>query len=103
MFRNDKLIKPSSVHMGFTALVAVLSFFGSQTYPVIGYTLAICLLLFLAAYGFLDFKIWPTYGHSVSVPLFACFWGLIIGLVIPFTISVLIEDGIAGIWALLTS
>lgn len=86
MFRNDKLIKPSPSHIGFTVLVAVIGGFGSQTYPVIVYTLAICLLLFLAAYGFLDFKIWPAYYHAVSVPLFACFWGLIVGLLIPFLI-----------------
>ncbi|KZY61695.1 hypothetical protein A3742_14450 [Oleiphilus sp. HI0071] len=65
MFRNDKLIKPSPAQIGFTALVAVIGGLSAHASPVVGYALAV-------------------------------------GLVIPFTISVLIEDGIAGIWALLT-
>lgn len=75
---------------------------GAHASPVVGYALAVALLLMLAAYCFLDFKIWPTYGRGVSISVFASFWGLIVGLVIPFLITLLMEDGIAGIWALLT-
>ena len=95
MFRDDALKRPQTISIVLTPVVAVGAYFGAAYSPMIGYTLAILTMLLI---GFASRSVWPTRKQSENPIVFALFWGLILGLVVPMLLSILMTEGIAGIW-----
>lgn len=102
MFRNEKLVVPGKLHISLAVLVALCSFLANHFSPVIGYILALMALIMITLQFWFSFRIWPTFGHQANPYLFGLFWGLIVGLVIPFLVSVMLNDGAQGIWDLIS-
>ncbi|WP_267174741.1 hypothetical protein [Marinicella marina] len=76
-----------------TVLVAVAAFWGAHFSPYIGYALALVILLMI---GFYSHAAWPSSEKTENPYLFSLFWGLIIGLLLPFLVKVFINEGIDG-------
>ncbi len=94
MFRNDALVRPQLKSVLFTLIVAAIAYLASLYSPAIGYWLAILTLL---AIGFISNSIWPTKGKRENPYLFSLFWGLIIGMLLPFLITKVANEGIASL------
>lgn len=97
MFRNEKLILPSTLHVTLAATVALCAFFMNLYSPAIGYVLALVTLILIALQVWFSLRVWPTVGHSANPYFFALYWGLMSGLVIPFIIEIFIDEGITGV------
>ncbi len=102
MFRNDRLVKPKMSSLVGTGVVAVAAFFGSRASPFVGYLVALLALIVMIVAMFMS-SIWPTRGRAENPAVFALFWGLMIGAILPFLVSVLLEDGFQGLVELLSS
>ncbi|CAH0991740.1 hypothetical protein SIN8267_01854 [Sinobacterium norvegicum] len=101
MFRNEKMVVPGGLHIALTIIVAVLSFAANNYSPAAGYVLGLVALVLIGSQFWFSFRIWPTYGHSANPCIFGLYWGLMSGLILPFIFSILINEGMQGIWDLL--
>lgn len=90
MFRNDTLIKPKNTSFFFAFVVALAAFFGAHESPLIGYFLALLTMLLI---GFASDSIWPTITKTENSIVFSVFWGLIVGLFIPYLIKKISNEG----------
>ncbi|KZY63837.1 MAG: hypothetical protein MK096_14010 [Oleiphilaceae bacterium] len=97
MFRNDKLIRPKNLSITITLVLSLLMWFASNTFPIIGLGLAILALGLLAYQCLFYLHVWPTFKQPENPLLFSIYWSLIAGLIIPFLITELIENGVGGI------
>ena len=102
MFRSEKLIVPGKLHLSLAAVVALGSFTANHYSPAIGYFLALMAFIMIALQFWSSFRIWPTIGHRANPYLFGLYWGFIAGLVIPFLLSVMFNEGAQGIWDLIS-
>lgn len=101
MFRSEKLVVPGKLHIALTAIVAIFSFGANHYSPAAGLILALVAMVMIALQFWFSFRIWPTYGHSANPYFFGLYWGLMSGLVVPFLLSIIFNEGIQGIWDLL--
>jgi len=97
MFRNEKLVVPSRLHISLTTAVAICSFGANYFFQAYGLILAIIAMVMIASQFWFSFCIWPTFGHRGSPFLFGLYWGLMIGLVVPFLLSVMFNEGMQGV------
>ena len=100
MFRNTRLIKPKNTSLLLTLLIALTAFFGSQASPFIGYLLAILALLVIIAAMYTE-SIWPTRGKEEKPFVFSLFWGLMIGVLLPFLVTIYLEGGLGAVYEML--
>lgn len=101
MFRGQTLVKPKSRSLLLTLVVAAVAFSGAQLSPLIGYGLALLTLVIIALAVSMD-SIWPTRAKAEHVLVFPLFWGLLVGVLLPFLLGIFLEDGFSGIYKLLT-
>jgi len=103
MFRGDVLVKPKMASVFCALAVGLIAYGGSQLSPVIGYCLAMLTLVVLFAQAFWNFPVWPRVKASENIYTFSLYWGLIVGLVIPFLIEIVIDEGFSGIYELVVT
>ncbi|NVJ61573.1 MAG: hypothetical protein HWE27_14350 [Gammaproteobacteria bacterium] len=83
MFRYDQLVKPKAASIILSFAIAISSFV-IQMYSLWGgYILALVFLLNMILASLLD-SFWPTRGKKENPIVFGLFWGLILGLLVPF-------------------
>lgn len=80
-----------------TLVLSLVIWFASNTFPIIGLGLAILALGLLAYQCLFDLHVWPTFKQTEHPLFFSIYWSLIAGLIIPFLITELIENGVSGI------
>ncbi len=102
MLRGQQYTKPQTKSFFGTVAVACLSFVGSQFSPIIGYWLALLTMLMLIIAMHTN-SFWPTQATKERILVFSLFWGLILGTLLPFMITVYITDGLRGIYEIFTS
>lgn len=100
MFRNNTLKKPKKKSIFLTFVVTFAVYFGAQFSPYIGYLLALLTMLLI---GFASDSIWPTFKKTENSLVFSLFWGLIIGLVIPYLMKKISHEGFGSIIDLVMS
>lgn len=100
MFRNDALEKPKKLSLFCALIVAIAVYFSSQWSPYIGYFLALLTMILI---GFASHSVWPTRKRPENPFVFSLFWGLIIGLVIPYLITKIMTEGFESIIDLVMS
>jgi hypothetical protein len=99
VMKSNAYSKPKKASVIATLVVAILSFTGQQLSPVIGFCLAMLVLLMLFGCAF-GMEVWPKIGQKENRLVFSLFWGLIIGLLIPFAVQVFLEEGFEGLYEL---
>ncbi len=100
MLKSQRVKKPQKASIILSVVIALLAYFGSQTSPFIGYLLAISFLLALIAASLLN-SFWPTKGKKENSFIFSLFWGLLIGVLLPFILTTYKEGGVDAIMDLL--
>lgn len=102
MFRGQGPAKPQTKSLVGALAFAVLVFFGSRTSPFAGYLLALFTLIMIVVAMYMK-SIWPTKSKKENSLVFALFWGLIVGAIVPFLISTYLEGGATALYEILTS
>ena len=97
MFRNDTLKRPKNISVLLTVIMSLFVYVGSEWNAYIGYSLAILTMIMIGMQCFLSFTVWPTLAKAENPFLFSVYWGLIVGLVIPYLVTRVIEDGFSSI------
>jgi len=100
MWSGDKLVKPKKISLLLSIVFAIIVYFLSRISPMISYILALAVLIIE---GFMDMPWWPTQAREENVVAFSITWGLILGLVLPFLISIFMDKGFEGIIEMLTT
>jgi len=100
VFKGDGLVRPKNMSFLLTLIVAIVAYFGSQLSSYIGYVLAIMAMLVI---GFASDSVWPTGNKKENPIVFSLFWGLIVGLLVPFLLARYWGEGIEGVVELLLS
>ena len=102
MFRNDSLKRPKKISLFLTMIMSIAFYLGSEWSPLVGYALAILTMLMIGTQCYLSFPVWPTLAKDENPFLFSIYWGLILGLVIPYLILKLINEGFSSILELIS-
>ena len=100
MFRNDALKRPNKKSIFFTLIVAIAAYFSSQLSAYVGYFLVLLTMLVI---GIASDSVWPTIKKTENSFVFSLFWGLIIGLVVPYLITKITSEGFESIINLIIS
>ena len=101
VFRKEKIIVPGRLHVVLAIIVAFTSFAANHYSPAAGIVLALVAVTLIGLQFWFAFRIWPTYGYGVNPCIFGLYWGLVSGLILPFILSVAINEGVQGVWELL--
>ena len=102
MFRAQKYTKPQMISFIGALVTACLTLAGSQFSPAIGYCLGLLTMLILIIAMHTN-SIWPTQAKKENTLIFALFWGLMLGTLLPFLIITFINEGFSGIYEVFTS
>ena len=95
--KSNAYSKPSKVSIIATMVIAIMSFLGQQASPIIGYLLAMLTLIMIFAVT-IGLEVWPRIGQKENSLVFSLFWGLMLGLIMPFAVQVLLEEGFEGLY-----
>jgi len=96
MFGNDRLAKPRTVSLVLALIIAFVVFALTKVSAVATYVIALMTFVILIITSYTG-SIWATRGKQENIIIFAMFWGLIIGAVIPFLISTFLKGGISDL------
>ena len=94
------MIKPKNISLLLTFSVAFFAFIGSKTSNIFGYFLALVAHLAIII-AMQTNSIWPTRKKAENPYVFSLFWGLIIGLIIPFLLEIYLKNGLNGVYEML--
>ena len=100
MFRNQRLIKPKSISLLLTLIIAFIAFASSQSSAFIGYLIALLALLTIII-AMHTKSIWPTKTQVENPFIFSLFWGLMVGLLLPFLIATYLDGGLKRIYEMI--
>ena len=96
------LAKPKTNSLLGALTVTVLVFLGSQASFVVGYILALSTLFMIVVAMYME-SIWPTRSKNENSLVFSLFWGLLIGLILPFLITTYLEGGATAVYEIFTT
>lgn len=102
MFKGQGLVKPQGKSFLAAFAVTVLVIFGSQASAVVGYILALSALLMIIVAIHME-SIWPTRAKKENALVFSLFWGLMIGLIVPFFRTAYLQGGATAVYEVLTA
>jgi hypothetical protein len=102
MFRGQGLAKPQSQSLVGALAVTVLAAIGSQTSAVLGYVLALSALVMIIVAMYME-SIWPTQARKENSLVFSLFWGLMVGVIVPFLVTVYLEGGVSAVFEIFTA
>jgi len=102
MFRNQSLAMPKKKSLLFTLIVASSVFFGAQASPIVGYFVALLGLVVIVLASFLE-SFWPTKAKAENAVAFSLFWGIMIGVLLPFVLTTFLEGGLRGVYEIFAS
>ena len=102
MFRGKSLAKPQIKSLFGALAVTVLAFLGSEISAAIGYVLALSTLVMIVVAMYME-SIWPTKAKKESALVFSLFWGLMIGVIVPFLVSTFLEGGASAVYEIFTT
>ena len=94
------MIKPKNISILLTLVVALFAFVSSRASTLLGYFLALLTLLAIIVAMHTD-SIWPTIKKVENPYVFSLFWGLIIGLLIPFLLETYLDGGLNGVYEMI--
>ncbi|GAB5412637.1 MAG: hypothetical protein Cons2KO_02400 [Congregibacter sp.] len=102
MVRNQGATWPQTKSLIGAVVVAALVFIGSQSSPVLGYLLALSALVMILVAALVG-SIWPTQSKRENPLVFSLFWGLMVGAIAPFLVSIYLEGGASAVIEIFTS
>ena len=82
---------------------AIAANVAASTSPYMGYDLALATMVLIGVQASGILAIWPNRKRREHPVVFAVFWGLMLGLIVPGMIETIQEKGLAGWWTLLFS
>ena len=85
MFTTQKLKRPKLISLILTILVALAAYYIQHVSAFGGYLLALLALIMIIVASLTN-SYWPTKQKSEQPILFSLFWGLMLGLILPFII-----------------
>lgn len=102
MFRGQELTRPKNRSILFTVIVAIAVVLGSSMSPVLGYLSGITGLLAIIFASILD-SFWPRGNKPENSVVFALFWGVMLGGVLPMIVRVFLEGGLEAVYQMLVA
>lgn len=85
MSKRETIRLPQGSSIIMACIVAIVTYFGDRVSPHVGYFLALLYMLLLCLDG--KFAWWPKKNQSENKYVFAAFWGISLGLILPFVLS----------------
>jgi Mg/Co/Ni transporter MgtE len=98
----SNVAKPKSKSLFGALAVTVLVIFGSQTSAMLGYVLALSALIMIIVAMYME-SIWPTRAKEENPLVFSLFWGLIIGVIVPYLVTTFLEGGASAVFEIFTT
>lgn len=86
MLSSQKLGKPRTKSLVLTPVVAIMAFALAAVTPRYGYLLALLAMVAIILASWTG-SFWPSQMKSENPWIFGLFWGLMIGLLLPFVLS----------------
>ena len=101
MVRSQALTKPKKQSVLLSLVVAGAAFAACQISPLIGYFVALLTLIMMIVASLMD-SMWPTKMKQENTLVFSLFWGLILGVVVPYIVSTFLDGGVAAVYEMFT-
>ena len=86
-------MRPSNLSFALTVVVAAAAYVGARVSPVMGYGLAMLTLVVLGLQAMLDVPVWPRRKRREHPIIFGTFWGLMLGLIVPYLVETIVAEG----------
>ncbi|WP_144395080.1 hypothetical protein [Pleionea sediminis] len=102
MLSGQALVMPQKQSLLGALIVASLAFLGSQSSAITGYALALLTIVVIVVATHMS-SIWATQAKKESPIVFSLFWGLIIGLIVPFLITSFLDGGVSALYEIFAS
>lgn len=94
MFTNTRFAYPQKRSLLGTLVAATVAFIGVQSSAFVGFLAAIFTLLMIIVASFMEGSIWPTKRKKENWIIFSLFWGLMIGVLLPFLVKKYLGGGV---------
>jgi len=102
MFKGQGLAKPRAGSLLGALVVAAIAVIGSRASPLLGYGFALLALVMIIV-AMLTNSIWASQSRKENPFVFSLFWGLMLGLIVPYLVTTFMEGGASAIYEMLTS
>jgi len=89
--------RPKAQSLVLAALCAVAAHFAAAASPRVGYALALMIMILIGIQGVSRLAIWPTKSEPETPIIFAVYWGLIAGMIVPQLFTAFAEHGVGGL------
>lgn len=99
MANGQGLAKPQIKSLVGTAIVVVAAMLGSEASPMLGYAFALLALIMIIV-ALSTNSIWPSNSRKENSLVFSLFWGLMLGLVVPYLVTIYLEGGLSAVYEL---
>lgn len=100
MFGGQILARPKRKSLLGALAATIVILFATQVSPVLGYLAGLSAMVMIVVALYMD-SIWPTKVKKENALVFALFWGLMLGALVPFVVGVFIEGGFPAVLEML--